>query len=458
MLINKEILGILNAKINFDFLLNNCDFKNVCVDSKDVTSGDLFVAICGEKVDGHEFVEVALQRGASLAVVEKDIDIVDTSRLIKVDSTKNALTELARYNAQQIKIPYIGVTGSVGKTTTKNLIYHLLKKSTNQKIYVSRKNFNSQIGLPVCAASMPLDTKIGIFEMGMSEKGELKNLISIVTPTVSVITHICETHLEFFDSVWDIAKAKSEIMETEQVQEAIILPSDSAYTDWLIRKANRYGIKNIYTFGFSRSDAQVISCTRENDEIYVKAQILGNIVEYVIACHNVSVVPNSLSSILAAHVISNVPLQDIAEHVRSFEASSHRGEIIKKGNVTIVDDSYNACTTSMRSAITSLAEHQGRKVLIMGDMKELGKNSKRYHEILSATIDKFGIDLVFACGQYSQYLFNNLQEKKKGLWCKDSNELSEKIASFVQPGDKILVKGSNSMNMHKIVEVIYDAL
>ena len=458
MIINEEILKVLNAKTDVNFLKEHHVFENICVDSREAKSGDLFVALHGENVDGHKFVKSALQNGASIALVDQDVEDVDQSKLIKVQSTLQGLVDLAKYNVNQTKALYLGVTGSIGKTTTKNLIHHLLSKATSKKTYVSQKNFNSQIGLPICAATMPADAEIGIFEMGMSEPGELKKLISVVSPKISVISHVCETHSEFFNSVWDIAKAKSEILETNEPQEYAILPADCAYTSWLIEKAKKCGVRNVLTFGFSKSDAQVISFSHENDRTFVTACILGQQVEYEISCHNESVIPNSLSSILAAHLASGVSIQEIASHVKTFQAATRRGEIFTKGDIVIVDDSYNACATSMRSAIVSLAKYSGRKVLVVGDMKELGKDSKHYHANLSAAIDKFGIDVVFACGELAKYLFNNLQEHKKGLWCENSEELSKKIIEFIKPEDKILVKGSCSMNMNKVVEAIYNVL
>lgn len=433
------------------------DVDDICIDSREAKQGDLFVALKGENVDGHDFAKSAFENGAVLSLVQRE-NCGCGKNLIKVDSTYRGLLDLAKYNVAHASAKYIGVTGSIGKTTTKNLIYHLLSKFFPNEIYVTKKNFNSKIGLPICAACMPRNIKIGIFEMGMGVAGDIKNLIKIVQPNISVITHICETHLEFFDCVWDIAKAKSEIMETRISQEAVIIPSDSAYTDFLKNKAKNLGVKNIFTFGLLKSDAQIISQNQFLDRTEIIANILGKEIHYCVNCHNDSVISNSLAAILAAHASSEIDLQDLANEVENFSSASRRGEIFEKSGVTIIDDSYNACYTSVRSAIKSLSKYSGRKILAIGDMKELGKDSRFFHENLAPTIDKFGVDLVFACGELSRYLFENLREEKRGGWYENSQKLSEEIVSKIQKDDKILVKGSNSMQMNKIVEAINHAL
>jgi len=451
MIFSKEELSeIFKAKIK-----KNID--GICVDSRKAEPGDLFIALKGENVDGHGFVKSAFENGAVLALIQhENFDYGED--LIKVNSTYQGLLDLAKYNIAKTNAKYIGVTGSIGKTTTKNLIYHLLSKFFPNEVFVTKKNFNSKIGLPTCAACMNRNTKIGIFEMGMSKAGDLRNLIKIVAPNISVITHICETHSEFFNSIWDIAKAKSEIMETKIPQDTVILPADSAYTDFLKNKAKNLGVKNILSFGFSKSDAQVISQKQFEDKTEIIANILGKEIKYCVNCHNNSVIPNSLAAILAAHMISKIDIQDLANETENFSSTDRRGEIFEKNGITIIDDSYNACYTSVRSAIKSLAKYSGRKILAIGDMKELGKDSRFFHENLSPSIDKFGVDLVFACGELSRYLFENLREEKRGGWYENSQKLSEDIISKIQAGDKILVKGSNSMKMNKIVEAISHAL
>ena len=206
------------------------------------------------------------------------------------------------------------------------------------------------------------------------------------------------------------------------------------------------------------ADAKVIEHSRINDHLKITAEILGKKIKYMICSNNISLVNNSVSSILCAHVISGISVQDLADKIETFETPFGRGGSIqlKNRDIIIIDDSYNACSASVKAAIRSLEQqqHSRRKVLVLGDMLDLGKDAVRYHEDLSATIDKFGIDVVFSCGILAKRLFNNLRDCKKGAWCENSSELAKKILGEIQDGDTVLVKGSNSMKMNYIVDAI----
>lgn len=435
-----------------------CDISGICVNSKEAKYNDIFIALKGENADAHDFVHDALNKGASLAIVERKITGVSDQNLILVDSSYDALLKLANHNLKQTIAKYICVTGSVGKTTTKDMMHHILSQQDQfrDSSYVSMKNFNSQIGLPICVAAMPKNTKIGVFEMGMSSKNDIRKLVEIIRPSVALITNVCETHLEFFDSVFDIAKAKSEIFE--QGADFAIIPSDSPYFDFLKNKALSCGIKNIFSFGsHEKSDAKIILCDSSENSINIRAKILGKTIDYQLLCNNESFAFNSIAAILATHIVSGIDVENLALSLSSFTVSSKRGEIIKINdpNIIIIDDSYNASPVSMKSAIHSLAKYENRrKILIAGDMKELGPDAIYFHENLSPTIDKYDINLVFACGNLMKYLYDNLLEQKKGDWKETSSELIRSVLEEIKDGDCILVKGSRSMKTELIVDAI----
>ncbi|MDR0677272.1 MAG: UDP-N-acetylmuramoyl-tripeptide--D-alanyl-D-alanine ligase [Holosporaceae bacterium] len=436
-----ELSEIFNREISINI-------DGICINSKEVKAGDLFVALSGQRTDGHNFILEALNNGAVLAISEKDTG----PQIIKVESSHEALLKLAKCNIEKSSAKYIGVTGSVGKTTTKNLIFHILSSQLKSCVYSNKKNFNSQIGLPMCAAEMPRNTKIGIFEMGMSNFGDIKKLIEIIPPSISVISQICETHLEFFDSVWDIAKAKSEIFEIPQ--EAAIIPADSAYADFFKQKAKDNCIKSIFTFGLPNSDARIIKYDFINDGFKVAAEILGEKIEYEM---NSPLIVNSLPALLASHIASEISLQKLANSISSFKIPAGRGQavLLKNKDMILIDDAYNGCPTSVKASIRSLGRYKNRrKIVVLGDLLELGKDAKQYHENISPTIDKFGIDSVFTCGPLSKSLFDNLRDCKKRAWCENSEELCEKVLEEIRSGDCILVKGSRSMKMDYIVDAI----
>lgn len=432
------------------------NISGICIDSQQIQQGDLFVALKGEKFDAHNFVVDVFAKGAALAIVEEEVSNVDQGKLIKVDSSLDGLKKLAKYNVEKSAAKYIAITGSVGKTTTKDMINHLLKNFFGNDVYASRKNLNSQIGLPLCAALMPRSTKYGIFEMGMSQFGEIKNLIEIVPPNISLITGICETHLEFFNSIWNTAKAKSEIFETQRPQECAIIPCDSPYTDFLRQKAQQCGVKKILTSG--RGDAELIQLTHSRRRLIIKAKILGQVVDYSINGLSESMADCSLSAILAAHAITEISTNQLAEALENFSPTDGRGSAISLNNdIILIDDSYNACPTSLKAAIRSLRNYGGtRKILAIGDMKELGRDEINFHENISPTIDKYGIDKVFACGNLAKYLYENLRDEIKGAWAQNSTELTATILQEIKPGDRILVKGSHSMRMSELANALIE--
>lgn len=425
--------------------------NDIVTDSREVKHGNAFVAIDGEKVDGHNFVKQALDNGAALAIVEHDVSDVDQTRLIKVRSTLAALDDLAKYNISRCSAKIIAVTGSVGKTTTRNLIYHLLR-SISKNVYTTKKNFNSKIGLPICAAMMPTDTQFAVFEMGMSQTGDIHHLVQVVPPNISVITTVCEAHLEFFNSLWEIAKAKSEIFETTQKQEFSIIPTDSPFAQFLKNQAEQCGIKNVLTFG--SGDVELISEKHDGRVAQIKAKIFGEPLEYAIHFDNIN---DSLAAILAVKTATNISLETLKNALESFRGLDNRGGsyIIENRSIEIIDDTYNACPASLKAGIRAMSYKSARrKILVVGDMLEIGKDSAYMHANISATVDKYGVDKVFACGEMCRKLFDNLQKNKQGAWAENSHELAEKVKDFLQDEDCVLIKGSHSMHMDFIVEYL----
>lgn len=451
----EELSQIFNQNVS-------SDVYDICLDSKEAKNGDLFIALEGERVDGHKFIKDAIKKGANLALSQENILEIPDGKIIRVDSTYNALLKLAKYKIKTTKnVKYIAITGSVGKTTTRNMIFHLLSKCIDaDKVYAAKKNYNSKIGLPACAALMPRETNFAVFEMGMSESGDIRKLIDIVNPSIAVITTIGESHLEFFESSFDIAKAKSEIFEKSP--KFAIVPADSPYSDFLKNKAINCGVKKIILFGKEKkSDVRILSYEILDDFIKVNADIFGDKVKYNLHCINTAFVANSVAAISAAYAASDISPKILADNISSFKFVSKRCEILHtKNNITIIDDSYNAAPTSMKAALRTLGmyRNKGRKIAVIGDMLELGSDAIFFHENLSATIDKYGIDLVFACGNLSKHLFDNLLERKKGVWRENSHELAENILNEIEDGDCILIKGSHSMNMDYIVDALKNNL
>ena len=415
----EELSEIFEKKIGVDVY-------GICLDSKNVKDGDIFVALCGEKVDGHDFIHEACTNGAALIISERAIYNIPDDRLVLSDSSYDSLLKLAKFNINRAThTKYICVTGSVGKTTTKNMLFHILNAEFGKNIYASQKNFNSKIGLTVCAALMPRDTEIAIFEMGMSAAGNIRYLTEIIRPDIAIITNVYPVHLEFFDSVLGIAKAKSEILERSP--DYAIIPYNSPYSEFLRKKAADCEVKNIIRFG--------------RNENYDALEL------------------NATAAITAANIATGIDAQRFFDHLKSFSQDSNRGGIkyLKNGSIVLIDDSYNASPPSLKSAIKALVKFENmRKILVMGDMKELGDDQKYFHENLSPAIDKYNIDLVFACGELSKYMYDNLRECKRGAWESDADKIAEHVLAEMKNGDCVLVKGSRSMKMEIVANAILE--
>jgi UDP-N-acetylmuramoyl-tripeptide--D-alanyl-D-alanine ligase len=432
------------------------DAYDICLDSKKVKNGDIFIAFKGESVDGHDFIPEAIANGASLIISEKEISSVDDDKIVVTSSSYESLMALAKFKLNCINAKYICITGSVGKTTTKDMISHILRSELKENIYASKKNFNSRIGLPICAAIMPMDSKFGIFEMGMSASGDIRHLTEIINPNVSIITDVNAVHLEYFDSIIDIAKAKSEILEKSS--EYAIIPLDSPFADFLKNKALEYNVKNIITFGAdTKADACICSCEYNEFNTVINSRIFGKEFRYKLNTINNSLAINSVIALSAAHASTGIDVSRFVEHIESFEPANNRGGVtyLRDGSIILVDDSYNASPISMKSALHSIERFRNkRKIAVLGDMLELGKDEIFFHENLSATIDKCSIDLVFTCGELSNHLYDNLQEFRKGCHGKNCEEIVDDLLEEIREGDCILVKGSRSMKMENIVSAI----
>lgn len=433
------------------------DVFDICIDSRHAKLGDLFIALEGEHVDGHSFVDKALNAGCVGAIVQsnKNIDNSLSHRLIYVDNTMSALSSLALYSSLRSKSYKIGITGSVGKTTTKDMLSYILAQF--KKTYSSIGNFNSKIGLPISLAKLHKDTDFAVLELGMSNFGDIKHLTNLLLPQMAIISHISESHMQFFESLYKIATAKSEIFQTTTPCEVAIIPSDSAFSDFLYRIAKNNNIKTILRFGNGKiSDASMKSFNLESGNIYVKANIGTQVVEYKLNTTNLVWINISLSVLLAIHYLG-FDIISASNMLSNFYPIDRRGNVIVLPNskIKIIDDSYNGSYSSTKAAIQALSYLSGsRKVLCLGNLNELGADSIFLHESLVAIIDKFKIDYVFACGDLTKYMFDKLDSSKCGEWRPDSDLLSQSVISNIRNCDTILVKGSNSMQMNKITNSI----
>ncbi len=432
------------------------------IDSRALEPGEGFIAIRGPNRDGHDFVQSALEAGAGCAVVEEAFQL-DTSsdnegRLVRVHNTFEALNNLGREARDRIDhAVVIGVTGSVGKTGTKEALRVALGPSGS--VHASAKSFNNHWGVPLTLANMPRDIDYGVFEMGMNHAGEISALTRLVRPHIAIITTVAPVHLGFFSSVDEIADAKAEIFEGLEPGGAAILNRDNPYFERLAAAASGEGAE-IVSFGEDeRAKVRLLSCDLSPDGSTVTSDILGETVTYRVGAPGRHVVQNTLA-VLAAVKVAGADLSAAAEALGAIHAPEGRGERFvietERGPVCIVDESYNANPASMRAALATLGltprSAYKRRIAVLGDMLELGSDSLKLHRELAEAVDAAGIDVVFASGADMASLFEALPEKRRGAYAKTSEELAPALLSNVQPGDIVMVKGSLGSRMAPLVE------
>ena len=433
----------------------------VSIDSRTVAPGDLFIAIVGPANDGHAYIKAAFEKGAVAALVSQDAtDYPKELNVVVVDDTQLAMEQLGVAARARTAAKIIAVTGSVGKTGTKEALAHCLK--AQGKTHYSVGSYNNHWGVPLSLARMPRDTEFGIFELGMNHAGELGPLSKFVRADVGIITTIAAAHLEFFKDKAAIAEAKAEIFEGLKKDGTALINADIDETDLLKRRALEAGIAHIVTFGRD-TDADVrleeIKMLPQSSEI--SANIDGDKVSFILSVPGEHWAVNILAVLAAIKAVGGDAAMAASE-LAHMEAPGGRGVQIEvqmgSGAFTIIDESYNASPIAMQAAFKVLAgtrlQGAGRKIVVVGDMRELGEKSAEIHALLANDVLASGADMVYACGPYMQHLVDALPQNLQSGYRATSQELAGLVVEAVQPNDVVLIKGSLGSQM----KVVLDAL
>ncbi len=433
----------------------------VSIDSRTCQPGDLFVALSGPNFDGHNFVDRALESGAAAAIVTHRPDGLPASAdLVLVDNTYTALCDLGRFARNRTGARIAAVTGSVGKTGTKEGLAHAL--SAFGATHATAGNLNNQWGVPLSLARMPQDSLYGVFELGMNHAGELTPLSKLVRPDLAIITTIAAVHLEFFDSVAAIADAKAEIFAGISANGTAVLNRDNPYFATLTAAAWARGIEQIIGFGeHPEAQARLDRYLPTPGGCEVIAEISGRALAYSLSMSGRHAAINSLA-VLAAVDAFGGDIAVAAAALATLQPSKGRGQRHflsgPEGPFALIDDSYNASPASMRAAIEVLAsatpEHNGRRIAVLGDMLELGHDSPRLHAGLSAPLVDNRIDLVFTAGSAMAHLHDALPPAMRGGHAATSADLLTAVLSRTGAGDVILVNGSLGSRMAVIVDAL----
>lgn len=432
----------------------------VSIDSRTVEPGDLFIAIRGLAQDGHKFVTDALANGAVCALVDHIPDGVPADApLLVVTDTLAALNALATVARQRVDARIIAVTGSVGKTGTKEMLR--VAFGAVGKTHASVASYNNLWGVPLSLARMPADTQFGIFEIGMNHAGEIDPLSRLVQPDVAIITAIAAAHIGHFASVTEIAEAKAEIFAGLKSDGVALINRDSEFFDLLSARASGKE-RTIRSFGSHvQADIRLQKAVPHSHCTCVAATISGQAATYKIGLVGHHWAMNSLA-VMGAVAACDQDLALAGLALGDLVALAGRGKRhqlpLAIGEFTLLDDSYNANPASMRAAIENLAhqspEKSGRRIAVIGDMAELGAHSQDYHLEIANIMQQHKIDLIFAAGPEMAAMYTALPKKMQGAHKPDAAELAKPVIDNLRPGDIVMVKGSLSSGMSRVVAAL----
>jgi UDP-N-acetylmuramoyl-tripeptide--D-alanyl-D-alanine ligase len=421
------------------------------IDTRTLKAGDLFVALKGDNRDGHDFVHAAFDAKAGAALVSRRLDGIDGPLLV-VASTQRGLEDLAVASRARSDAKIVAVTGSAGKTTTKEMLR--LAFGALGVTHASAASYNNHWGVPLSLASLPREARYGVFEIGMNHFGEIRSLVGFVRPHVALVTTIAPAHLEFFGTCDAIADAKSEIFEGIEPGGAALIPIDSPYAGRLTARAKQSHVARILTFGEDAgSDARLLNYEELDGHAHIKADIAGLPVEFTIAAPGRHIANNALGALLAVSVLEGDVL-NAAAAMKEFAALKGRGSRFNAGGVEIIDESYNANPASMAAALALLGAAKGRRIAVLGDMLEMGDHAASHHAGLATTLETARADLVFLCGPQMKSLWDRLPASRRGAYAVNSTELANPLLAALESGDTVLVKGSNGTKLSVIIDAL----
>jgi UDP-N-acetylmuramoyl-tripeptide--D-alanyl-D-alanine ligase len=429
------------------------EVSGVTFDSREVQPGDLFVAMPGTVHDGHCFVAGAVAAGAAGALVSQPID----SPHVLVADTARALEDLGRASRARSSAKIIGVTGSVGKTSTKEAIYAALDRCARGRVHRSVKSYNNHTGVPLSLARMPRDAQYAVLEMGMNNPGEIAALTRTVRPHVALITAIAPAHIENLGSEEAIADAKGEIFQGLEPDGTAIIPNDSPHRDRLVKAARRHA-ERIITFGGGDADVHALHAVRSNGGgSLITATLLDCDLTFTIAQRGDHWVTNSLAALAAVEAVgADVAVAGLAlADMRGLKGRGERHQVpVSGGKLLLIDESYNANPASMAATLKSLGSEDGveRRIAVLGPMRELGAHSDALHAGLAPAIIDARVDRLILIGEEMRKLAEIVVGKVGLDLVADVDEATAALLSMARPGDAVLVKASNSVGLAKLVE------
>ncbi len=448
----EELIKAVNGVINNNIDTKDIFIKNVSTDTRNIKPGDLFIPIIGEKFDGHNFINDAFEKGAVACLSQKNIDT--NNIVINVKDTKKALKDFATYYRSLFNIPVVALTGSSGKTTTKDMLASCL--SIKYKTLKTEGNFNNEIGLPLTIFNIEEDTEVVVLEMGMNHFGEIRNLSEIAKPDIALITNIGVSHIENLGSREGILRAKYEIFDYLKENGIKVLNGDDDMLCTLKEENNKL---KTYFYSINKKLDAYATNIKENGINGISATInyFNKSFNVLLSLPGKHIISNALAVTLVCESLG-LKEDEIKKGLETFKPSKMRMDIIKTDKYTIINDVYNANPNSMKASLDVLATLEGRKVAILGDMFELGNYSNDMHyEIGKYAVEKDIDELIFI-GDYSYYMLqgakDNIKNNSSINYFKTQDEFINNVDNLLKIGDTILVKASRGMKLENTVDKI----
>ena len=439
---NKSILRKITQNSNIS------NFEGLALDSRMIKKDNLFLTINGKNNNGSKFASNALKNGAKYIVSSKTIKKYK-KKTIRVKNEIKFLNQFAKLKRENSTAKIIAITGSAGKTSLKNLIKQMLENFDDT--YSSPRSFNNHFGVPASISNLSANDKYGVFEVGMSKPGEIKNLSKLIRPHIGIITNIGEAHIENFNNIQGIAKAKAEIIDTINVNGSIVLNYDDKFFSYLHKKARLKKLK-IISFGKNKkSDIHPLKVTQSKNSTNLFLKVASKKVKLNVKNINIYNVLAALAVLKAL----NLSLNNIKKIFKNFEPTEGRGKIhlVLRYNkkFKLIDESYNANPLSVKNAISSfdaIKKKKSKKYLILGDMLELGRKSEKYHEDLSKVINSSNIDKVFIKGEKTLFTYKNLHKSKQGNILQNKDDIDLILSKIINNNDYLMIKGSNATGLN----------
>lgn len=429
--------------------------NDLVIDSRLANKNNAFFAIIGESLDGHKFINSAIENGCKTIIKNKSNDlkiIGEDVNIIEVENTEFALGDISRYYKNKFDIPFIGVTGSVGKTSTRDMVYAAV--SSKYKTLKNMGNLNNQFGVPLTLTNLDKSYECAVIEMGMSGFNEIEYLVNIVNPKIGVISNIGLSHVERLGSREGIFKAKMEITTNFDESCTLIVNGDDDMLTTLKNKDLNYNLK---TFGFEKDNTIYCVDFEMNDsDTTFNVMIDNNIEKFYIPTVGEHNIYNAMAAILVGQTLG-ISLDQIREGLRNLEITKSRMDVIKNDNYTVIDSVYNASVDSMRAALKVLNRYENRKVAVLGDMFEMGSFAEEGHREVGKYASEYA-DILIAVGDDAKFMVDeaikNNMDKENTYYFKTKEEAIENFENILQKGDAILVKASRGMHLEEVVEFL----